>query len=134
MTLDAKVLKRARPDEMKWGETTIGPHRDDLVFIINGHPLKGYASEGEERTAVIALKLAEAEMLYNKTGKQPILLLDEVAAELDQHRKQLLLNSITRLYNGRKGQIFYTSTRLPDFSDAGRFRRFIVKEGTVEVS
>lgn len=134
MVFDLGILKSARPKEIKWGETVIGPHRDDLLFMMNGYPLKDYASEGEERAMAIALKLAEAEVLYNKTKNLPILLLDEVAAELDHNKKQILFNILTRWYLKKNGQIFYTSTQMPDFAFANQYKKFIVKRGFIEVS
>ena len=108
MKLDHDVLKRTRSREFIVGHTLVGPHRDDLHFSINARSLKNFASEGEERAGVISMKLAEAEILYKETGKRPILLLDEVATELDRERIEVLLQLL-------KGQVFYASTQLPSF-------------------
>ncbi|HEC77572.1 MAG TPA: DNA replication and repair protein RecF [candidate division WOR-3 bacterium] len=129
MRLDHTVLKRVREKELIFGHTLVGPHRDDLLFFTNGHPLKHYASEGEERAAAISLKLAESEMLYRKTKSRPVLLLDEAGAELDTVKKETFLNLL-------KGQIFYASTQAPRFirKEGSACRVFSVKKGQIEVS
>jgi DNA replication and repair protein RecF len=129
MRLDNDMLERVRSREILLGQTVIGPHRDDLLFSINGRPMQHYASEGEERAASIALKLAEAEMLFQSRGDRPILLLDEVSAELDRRKRETLLRLL-------KGQVFYASTQLPDQTrDSSECcRTFGIDGGTVEVS
>jgi DNA replication and repair protein RecF len=129
MRLDNDMLRRVRSREISLGQTVIGPHRDDLLFSMNGRPMQHYASEGEERAASISLKLAEAEMLYQSRGDRPILLLDEVSAELDQGKREILLGLL-------KGQIFYASTQLPDhgLGNDKLCRIFRIDQGTVEVS
>ncbi len=129
MRLSQSILRKARQKEMLWGRTSVGPHRDDLLFSMNGHPLKHFASEGEERAAAVSLKLAESEYLYQKTGTRPILLLDEVAAEFDALRKKSLLNVL-------QGQVFYASTQLPKFTrlEKRRYTVYSVKRGVFEVS
>ncbi len=129
MRIDHHLLEEVRQKEIMSGHTIVGPHRDDLIFSINGHPLKYFASEGEERVAAISLKLAESEMLYGKTKKRPVLLLDEVAAELDHIKREMLLNSL-------KGQVFYASTQLPQSRELQqkRYTIFSVKRGVFEIS
>lgn len=84
---------RKKHDTFK-AETSIGPHREDLVFFINGKNICASASRGEFRTLLLALKLAEIEFIKEKTGKNPILLLDDVFSELDHKRQTHLLESI----------------------------------------
>ena len=130
MELDQNILQEVLQREIAFGQTVVGPHRDDLMFSINGYPLKQYASEGEERAAAISLKLAEAEILYNKKADRPILLLDEVSAELDNNKREILLSLL-------KGQIFYASTQIPQITKAYQHRRynvFTIKRGSIEVS
>lgn len=129
MKLNHDILKRIRHRESIVGHTLVGPHRDDLLFSINARPLRSFASEGEERAGVISMKLAEAEILYKETGKRPILLLDEVAAELDRDRIEVLLRLL-------KGQVFFASTRLPNFPRSNRTkdRFFSVERGVFEIS
>ena len=129
MELTEKVLERVRSREIALGQTVVGPHRDDLLFSLDGRPMQHYASEGEERAASISLKLAEAEMLHGARGQRPILLVDEVSAELDGTKRDILMGLL-------KGQVFYASTRQPDKKlSAGRHERlFNVERGKVEIS
>lgn len=87
------LLARRRHDTFK-AETSIGPHRDDLHFFLNGKNICTSASRGEFRTLLLALKLAEIEFIKARTGKNPILLLDDVFSELDRKRQTHLLKSI----------------------------------------
>lgn len=88
------LLKANRQIELQRGVTLVGPHRDDLEFLVNGRLLAEFGSRGQQRTAVLALKLAEVAWMEAQTGERPVLLLDEVLAELDQSRRAFLLNSI----------------------------------------
>jgi DNA replication and repair protein RecF len=87
--LDA--MHRQRPEEIARGMTLFGPHRDELRITSNGLDLRTYGSRGQNRTAMLALKLAEAAWLQQHTGESPVLLLDEVLAELDPQRREDLL-------------------------------------------
>lgn len=80
-------------DKMR-GVTSVGPHRDDWNYWIDGRSLSDYGSRGQQRSAILATKMAEIEWMARKTGEKPILLLDEVLAELDQKRRDLLLNTV----------------------------------------
>jgi DNA replication and repair protein RecF len=86
-----EALARVRGEEVARGVTTIGPHRDELRFLSNGIDLGTYGSRGQARTAVLSLKLAEVAWMKEKTGQWPVLLLDEVLAELDPERRADLL-------------------------------------------
>jgi DNA replication and repair protein RecF len=87
-------LKELRSIEIERGVTTIGPHRDELRFISNGIDLGEYGSRGQIRTALLALKMAEVAWMKEKTGDWPVLLLDEILAELDHNRRADLLNTL----------------------------------------
>jgi DNA replication and repair protein RecF len=87
----AEALRLARAEELGRGMTLLGPHRDELGFRVNQVDLRVFGSRGQNRTAVLALKLAEVEWLRRRTGEDPVLLLDEVLAELDPERRQDLL-------------------------------------------
>jgi len=89
-----KLLKE-REREKIWGYTIVGPHRDDLVLEISGVNARVFASQGQQRTVVLALKLAQLEFLRQQLGQPPVLLLDDVASELDPSRRQLLLEKTT---------------------------------------
>ena len=85
-------LQQTRGEEIARGMTVLGPHRDELRFLANGVDLSDYGSRGQIRTALLALKLAEVEWMRKKTGQWPVLLLDEVLAELDIQRRADLLD------------------------------------------
>jgi DNA replication and repair protein RecF len=90
-----ETLERNRGDEIARGVTLQGPHRDDFRPRSNGIDLRLYGSRGQNRTAMLAMKLAEIEWLKQRTGDWPILLLDEVLAELDLERREDLLSHIS---------------------------------------
>ncbi|UKF28447.1 DNA replication/repair protein RecF [Clavibacter nebraskensis] len=92
----AAAIARMRPRELERGLTLVGPHRDDVLFRLNGLPAKGYASHGESWSFALALKLASAELLRrdSQTG-DPVLILDDVFAELDQARRGRLAEAVT---------------------------------------
>lgn len=105
-------LKDLRGDEIARGVTTLGPHRDEFRLLGNGIDLGIYGSRGQARTAVLSLKLAEVSWMKEKTGQWPVLLLDEVLAELDPERRYDLL---TRLFESEQAML--TTTDLGLFSD-----------------
>lgn len=86
--------KKTLEDDLKVGFTNIGPHRDDFSIYVDNRPAKSYASQGQQRSCVLALKLAEAELLRTYIGEKPIILLDDVMSELDNKRQDYILNSI----------------------------------------
>ena len=96
----------ARGEELKRGTSLCGPHRDDLLISLNGNDLKYYGSQGQHRTTVLAIKLAELEYFKAESGEFPILLLDDVLSELDQQRREHLLNTIQE----KNIQCFITTT------------------------
>ncbi|CDZ74205.1 DNA replication and repair protein RecF [Peptoniphilus sp. ING2-D1G] len=97
-------LNKALTSDLEKRITTIGPHRDDLDFKINGLSAKNYASQGEIRTAVLSLKLSEIDLIKEYKKNNPILLLDDVFSELDKNRISYLINNISNT------QTFITST------------------------
>lgn len=90
----AEVLRQIQPADIARGATSVGPHRDDWRFLLNGRALSSYGSRGQQRTAILALKMAEINWMTAVTGEQPILLLDEVVAELDAQRRAALLQTV----------------------------------------
>ena len=104
-------LKQVRPEEIARGLTTIGPHRDELRFLANGIDLEDYGSRGQVRTALLATKLAEVSWMKERTGEWPVILLDEVMAELDLQRRVDLLD-----YTGEGEQVLFTATDAKMFS------------------
>jgi DNA replication and repair protein RecF len=111
-----QALERTRSEDLQRRATSLGPHRDDFRFTANGIDLRAYGSRGQNRTAMLALKLAEIEWLHQRTGEWPILLLDEVLAELDGERRQDLLRRVASL-----PQALVTSADIEMFE--GDFRR-----------
>lgn len=92
----AESLRNLRQEEIARGVTTLGPHRDELRFLANGMDLGTYGSRGQVRTAMLSLKIAEVGWMHHKSGQWPVLLLDEVLAELDANRRQDLLARLTQ--------------------------------------
>ena len=121
-----------RPKEKETGYTRAGPHRDELLFLLKGKPMKTYASQGEHKTFVIALKLAELYYLQKHRSEAPILLFDDIFGELDANRIQLMLNQLSNL-----GQVFATTTSKSFFNKVEGFskpvRYFHVQNGEVLV-
>jgi len=91
----ARALDERRGEDIARGMTLIGPQRDELRLLVNGHDLGLYGSRGQARTAVMSLKLAELEWMRDTVGEWPILLLDEVVAELDAARRAYLLARVS---------------------------------------
>ncbi len=89
-----QAMKEAEHVDLARGSTSIGPHRDDWRFWINNRELSSFGSRGQQRSAILALKLAEIEWMSDITNEKPLLLLDEVVAELDEHRRAAILNAI----------------------------------------
>lgn len=87
-------LKNSQKNDIKYCQTQFGPHRDDFKFNINGYNSKIYSSQGQQRTAVLCLKLGEQEIILKETGSKPILLLDDVMSELDMDRQKYIYNMI----------------------------------------
>jgi DNA replication and repair protein RecF len=105
------TLSALRSVEIARGVTTIGPHRDEIRFLANDIDLGEYGSRGQVRTALLSLKLAEVNWMRDRTGEWPVILLDEVMAELDLQRRGDLLK-----YVGETEQVLFTTTDLNLFS------------------
>ena len=104
-----KQLKEKRETDMRYQSTSVGPHRDDIIFMINDKDVKKYGSQGQQRTVALSLKLAEIELVKKIIGNNPILLLDDVMSELDSKRRDALLSSIKDI------QTIITCTGYDDF-------------------
>jgi len=100
-------LTEGKEQEFKRGATLTGPHRDDLVFAINGKDVQSFGSQGQQRTAALSLKLAELELMHEEIGEYPLLLLDDVLSELDQTRQTQLIETFQS-----RVQTFITTTGL----------------------
>jgi len=104
-------LRELRAEEIARGVTTIGPHRDEMRFVANDIDLGSYGSRGQVRTTLLSLKLAEVNWMKDRTGEWPVILLDEVMAELDVERRADLMK-----YIGESEQVLFTTTDLNGFS------------------
>ena len=109
----ARRLAETAEKEVWNGTTVIGPHRDDLVFELDGRDMSGFASRGQQRTAILAFKLAELDLLTEQDGRPPLLLLDDVFSELDPDRRAHLVRRIADL-----PQAFVTTTTVDDLDPA----------------
>jgi DNA replication and repair protein RecF len=90
-----RQLRNVREEDLRRGATTIGPHRDDVSFLIDGRSLAQYGSRGQQRLAVVSLKLAEATLITEQVGTHPVLLLDDVLSELDKSHRTRLISEVT---------------------------------------
>ena len=114
------ALNVARHEEVVRAVTLVGPHRDDVRFLISGPEISAlgggqvdatiYGSRGQQRTVALSLKLAEMNLMHGQTGEMPILLLDDVLSELDRPRSEFLLTTVARAE-----QVFVTTTSLAHY-------------------
>lgn len=128
-------LERSRPRDMRRGSASLGPHRDDLDIVLDGHAVRGVASQGQHRAVVLALKLAEIEVVGDARGVRPILLLDDVSSELDRARSSALFAFL----EAQEGQVFLTTTRREliesgPLSGAGIRKDFSVENGRIRAT
>ncbi len=122
------AIAEARRDDVRRGVTTVGPHRDDLAITLAGRDTRAYASQGQQRTAVVAIKLAEAQVVGRRAGEPPVLLLDDVLSELDADRRRQLLKHL-----GEGAQVVVTSVEADPFPEdvIGRSRVLRIAQGRV---
>ena len=123
-----RELKNNMETDKKRGLTTVGPHRDDVKLKINGLNVKKYGSQGQQRTAVLSLKLAEIELIKGEVGEYPVLLLDDVMSELDLERQKYLVNNLKNV------QTFITTTMIEHIDKIDRKSRtiFNISKGQVQ--
>jgi len=106
----AEAVHNSHAEDVKRGSTSVGPHRDDLRIALRGREARAYASQGQQRTAVVSLKLAEANIVAVRTGERPVLLLDDVLSELDGDRRSALLARVAGA-----GQVIITAVEAGPF-------------------
>ena len=122
-----QALVAVRPKELERGLTLIGPHRDDVLFELNGLPAKGYASHGESWSFALALKLASAELLRRESSTgDPVLILDDVFAELDQARRRMLATAVAGYE-----QVLITAAVYDDVPDELTAHTVRIEAGTI---
>lgn len=121
-------LRAARSRDIAAGSCLVGPHRDDMAFTVDGHDLRAFGSRGQQRTAALALKLAELQLMCDETGESPLLLLDDVMSELDAARRQTVLAALASVE-----QAIVTTTDWGDFSAEllGQARTLRVDRGSL---
>lgn len=122
-----RALAAREREELLKQTTLIGPHRDEISFVLNGRPLRHHASQGEQRSFVIALKMAEIELARRKRGEPPVLLLDDLTSELDPTRNRNLFDYLRRM----ELQVFITTTSRTALAGLGteNVRYFRVSNG-----
>lgn len=123
------ILARTRDNDIRRKITTRGPHRDDVEIAVDGQPARVFGSQGQQKSAALALKLAEIGLIREQTGETPILLLDEVLAELDAHRAQRLFEAL-----GDTVQCLVTTTEreLTEKIGGRPYRRYQMTRGQLE--
>lgn len=124
-TLCLHALAQSRAEDLAAGMTSVGPHRDELQICIDGLPARIYGSQGQQRSCALALKLAECGIIHAVTGEQPIILLDDVMSELDENRRDYLLNHIT----GK--QVFITCCDTACFIGIDSGAAFHIRDGSL---
>ncbi len=124
----ALALNRCRQDEERRGTTLVGPHRDDVTFLLRNLEADAYASQGEQKTLLIALKLSEYQYVCETRAERPMLLLDDVFAELDRRRAGRVLGHLASL-----GQALITTTDaklfVPEITWNNHHRRYFIERG-----
>ena len=123
-----RELKNNVNIDMKRGLTTTGPHRDDMILKINGLDVRKYGSQGQQRTVVLSLKLAEIELIKGEVGEYPVLLLDDVMSELDLERQSCLISNLKNI------QTFITTTMTEHIKNIDQKNRIIfnISKGRVD--
>jgi len=106
----AEAVHNSIAEDLRRGTTSVGPHRDDLRVLLDGQEARSFGSQGQQRTAVVSLKLAEAALIARRTGERPVLLLDDVLSELDGERRTALLDEVAG-----EGQVIITSVEAGPF-------------------
>ena len=125
----AEAVNNSLAEDLRRGSTTVGPHRDDLRLVLDGQEARAYGSQGQQRTAVVSLKLAEAALIEKRAGERPVLLLDDVLSELDGQRRAALLDEVSA-----GGQVIVTSVETGPFPPdlIAKATVWAVREGTIE--
>jgi DNA replication and repair protein RecF len=125
----AQAVNKSLADDIRRGSTTVGPHRDDLLVLLDGQEARSYGSQGQQRTSVVSLKLAEAALIEARAGERPVLLLDDVLSELDGERRAALLKEVAG-----GGQVIITSVEAGPFPPEliAQAMVWTVSEGTIQ--
>ncbi len=128
LAIEAQLLNQ-RAEEERLGSCRVGPHRDEVKLLLNDSEARRFGSAGQQRTVVLALKLAELELVGELCGEPPLLLLDDVLAELDPGRQLLLLEAV-----GQKHQCLVSATHLDGFQGEWQAQSQIIEVGSLRPS
>lgn len=120
------AFQSAQKEDFYTGYTSVGPHRDDLDFTINGISVRRFGSQGQQRSTVLSMKLSEAELLYEKNGERPVILLDDVLSELDNSRQDFLLNKV------KDYQVFVTCCEESNKEQLKNGKVFYIENGVIK--
>jgi len=123
-----EALEQGRAHDVRRGVTQIGPHRDDVAFLLGGHDAGAYASRGEQRTVALALRLAEVALSTSRTGEPPLLLLDDILSELDEERRARVIHAA---YDVDQVLITTPDGDRPTAEELPGARRYRLSEGTL---
>ena len=129
-----ELLKKAQRDDFRRQFTTVGTHKDDFVFTIKGHPIKKFGSQGQQKSYLIALKLAQYEWLYSQLNQKPVLLLDDIFDKLDNERVERLMQMVS---DQDFGQVLITDTdqeRIASIFEKNgiEYKSFLVHENSIQ--
>lgn len=129
-----ELLQEARKDDLRRQFTTNGIHRDDFVFTIKGHQIKKFGSQGQQKSYLIALKLAQYEWLYSRLNQKPVLLLDDIFDKLDNERVERLMQMVS---DQEFGQVLITDTdqeRISSIFEKNKieYKSFLVRENSIK--
>jgi DNA replication and repair protein RecF len=123
-----KSLNSVVDSDIRNGSTSVGPHRDDLMFTINDVDARKFASQGQQRTVVLSMKLANLEFISKNLDDYPIILLDDVTSELDENRASFLFDLLGKI----PVQTFLTATSVDSFpAGLSDYNLFVVESGSV---
>lgn len=123
-----KKLEEKQKDDIRYGSTSIGPHKDDIKLLVNGTDARVYSSQGQQRTTALSLRLSEAKLIKKETGNTPVLLLDDILSELDEARQKYLIEHI------ESQQTFVTVAGKAPLKNIGRIASCVnyVQAGTLK--
>jgi DNA replication and repair protein RecF len=124
-----EALEGGRAQDVRRGATQIGPHRDDVAFLLGGHDAGAYASRGEQRTVALALRLAEVTLSTSRTGDPPLLLLDDILSELDEERRARVIHAA---YDVDQVLITTPDADRPTTEELPGAYRYVLRDGALE--
>jgi len=123
-----KALKTHRQKDLRMGFTSLGPHKDDILFYLKDYEAKKYASEGQIQSLITSLYLSEYQRLLNKSNETPLFCVDDIGQNLDGDRLQKLYHLLDQM-----GQVFITTPKLPDYSFKGPVQIFEIHDGEIRL-